>query len=118
MKQILTGIGVIFGLLVTCWAGFTYLEKYALGADVSQMSQKINEKMDKAIEMMDKKTNKMMEFFDYKFLAAELKSLEERIYEKEKEIAKNPKDLVKKAELENLKRQREQVIRDMTSIKK
>ena len=118
MKQILTGIGVVLGLLVTVWASFTYLEKYALGADVSQMGQKINEKMDKAIEMLDKKTDKMINYFDYKFLAAELKSIEERISEKEKEIAKNPNDLVKKAELENLKRQREQVIRDMTSIKK
>jgi len=121
MKQIwkiLTGIGTIFMLLLACWGVFTYLERYALGADVSQMNQKANEKMDKAIEMLDKKTDKMINYFDYKFLAAELKSIEERISEKEKEIAKNPNDLVKKAELENLKRQREQVIRDMTSIKK
>ena len=116
--QIFKGIVVLLVLLAFCWGIFTYLGQYALCADVSQMNQKTNEKMDKAIEMMDKKTNKMMEFFDYKFLAAELKLVEERIYEKEKEIAKNPNDLVKKAELENLKRQREQVIRDMQSIKK
>ncbi len=116
--KILAGIGTIIVLLVACWGVFTYLGQYALCAEVSQMGQKINEKMDKAIEMMDKKTDKMINYFDYKFLAAELKSIEERIGEKEKEIAKNPKDLVKKAELENLKRQREQVIRDMTSIKK
>lgn len=114
MKQIFIGIGVILGLLVTVWGGFEYLGKYALCGEV----QKMDQKMDKAIEMMEKKTDKMIEYFDYKFLVAELKSIEERIYEKEKEIAKSPNDLVKKAELENLKRQRDQVIRDMDSIKK
>ncbi len=114
-------LGVVITVLVIagiCWGAFTYLKQYALCAEVSQMNQKINEKMDKAIEMLDKKTDKMMNYFDYKFLAAELKSIEERISEKEKEIAKNPNDLVKRAELEKLKRQREQIIRDMTSIKK
>ncbi len=114
MKEKLAVVVIIIGLIAGVWKGFTYLERYALCAEVSKMDQK----MDKAIEMMDKKTNKMIEFFDYKFLAAELKSLEERIYEKEKELAKNPKDLIKKAELEQLKRQREQVIRDMQGIKK
>ena len=113
MKQILTGIGIILGLLVTCWAGFTYLEKYALCAEVSKMDQK----MDKAMKMMDQKTDMMMLYFDFKFLAAELKSLEERIYEKEKELAKNPNDGVKKAELDKLKRDRETLLREMDGIK-
>ena len=114
MSKILIGIGVVFGLLVTCWGGFTYLERYALCGEV----QKMDQKMDKAIEMMEKKTEKMINYFDYKFLTAELKATEERIYEKEKEIAKNPNDLVKKAELENLKRKRDQIIRDMQDTKK
>ncbi len=113
MSKILTGIGAVIVILIACWGVFTYLEKYALCAEVSKMDQK----MDKAIEMMDMKTNKMMEFFDYKFLAAELKSVEERIYEKEKEIAKNPTDGVKKAELDKLKRDRENLLREMDGIK-
>ena len=114
MKQIFIGIGVVLGVLVTVWGGFEYLEKYALCGEV----QKMDQKMDKAIEMLEKKTEKMVEYFDYKFLVAELKTVEERIYEKEKEIAKSPNDLVKRAELESLKRQREQIVRDMQSIKK
>ncbi len=113
MKEKLAVIVIIIGLIAGVWKGFTYLERYALCAEVSKMDQK----MDKAIEMMDKKTNKMMEFFDYKFLAAELKSVEERIYEKEKEIAKNPTDGVKKAELDKLKRDRENLLREMDGIK-
>ena len=46
------------------------------------------------------------------------KKLDFQLNEKEKEIAKNPNDLVKKAELEKLKRDREQIIRDMESTKK
>jgi hypothetical protein len=120
MKQIFIGIGIILGLLVTVWGGFEYLEKYALKISTASSAevQKVDQKMDKAIEMLDKKTEKMINYFDYKFLVAELKAIEERIYEKEKEIAKNPNDLVKKAELESLKRQREQIIRDMKNIKK
>jgi hypothetical protein len=121
MKQIgliFKGIGIVLVLLAACWAVFTYLGQYALCADVSQSNQKINEKMDKAIEMMEKKTDKMINYFDYKFLAAELKAIEESIYQKEQEIAKSPNDRVKQAELEKLKRQREQVIRDMQGIKK
>ena len=112
--KIFSAIGVVLVLLVTVWGSFEYLERFALCGEV----QKVDQKMDKAIEMLDKKTEKMILYFDYKFLAAELKSKEERIYEKEKEIAKNPNDLVKKAELENLKRERDQIIRDMQNIKK
>lgn len=109
LKQILVAIGVVLGLLLTCWGGFTYLEKYALCEDVKIIDNKTN----KMMEMYDKKIDANQRLVDYKFLTYELKTVESRIYDKEKEIAENPRNETKKVELERLKRDRDDVLRRM-----
>lgn len=108
-RQILVAIGVVLGLLLTCWGGFTYLEKYALCEDMKI----IDRKADKMMEMYDKKIDANQRLTDYKFLTYELKTVESRIYDKEKEIAENPRNETKRVELERLKRERDDTLRRM-----
>ena len=113
IKQIFITIGLIFGLIASCYAVFTYLERYALCDDVKKVEQKADQK----INGVDKKTEKMMQMMDYKFKAMELKTNEDRIYDTEKRYGSSPSDAVKKADLEKLKREREQILREMKEIK-
>jgi len=113
LKPILAIIGIVLGLLITVWGGYTYLEKYATAEEV----KKLDQKSDKVLQMMDEKTEKMQKIMDYKFSSYELKVNEDRIYEKEKETIKNPKDATKRADLEKLKREREKILLEMKEIK-
>jgi hypothetical protein len=103
MKDKLIAIGLIFGLLASCYGVFTFLERYALCEDLKKV---------------DQKTDKIMQMMDYKFKAMELKTNEDRIYDMEKRYGSSPSDSTKKADLEKLKREREQILREMKEIKK
>ncbi len=99
-------LGIIIAILVifgACWGGFTYLEKYALCEDVKKVEQK---------------TDKMMQIMELKFKAIDLKTTEDRIYDMEKRYGKSPSDSSKQADLEKLRREREQTLREMEDIKK
>ena len=113
LRDKLTIIGIIFGLLISCWGVFTYLERYALCETVDKVVQKI----DRQMEMMEQKQNKQMEIMDYKLLALELKQVEEQIYQIEKNFGAVPKDPNKKADLERLKRRREEILMEQRVLK-
>jgi hypothetical protein len=124
LKQVLIGIGVIFGLLVTCWGGFAYLDQYARRETV----QKLDQKMDKGVEMMEQRQQKSLDImdqkskasgreFDFKLLGLELKQLEEQIYQMEKNYTSTPKDPIKRADLERMKRRRDAILIEQQSLK-
>lgn len=113
MKDKLLVIGLIFGLIATCYGVFTYLERFALCENVDKVTQKF----EKAMELMDIRQQKSMEIMDYKLLALELKQVEEQIYQIEKNFGAAPKDPVKKADLERLKRRREEILIEQKILK-
>ena len=102
MKDKLSLIIVLVAIFSISFGIFTYLGRYALCEDVKRVEQK---------------TDKMMQIMDYKFKYMELKTTEERIYNIEKRYGVNPRDQNKKAELEKLRREREQILREMNEIK-
>ena len=114
MKEKLAVIITLIVIAGACYGVFTYLEKYALCEDV----KKVEEKTDKQIQMIEKKTEGVQKQMDYKFKAIDLKTTEDRIYDMEKRYSKAPKDSVKQADLDKLRREREQILRDMEDIKK
>jgi len=113
LKDKLIIIGLILGLVATCYGIFTYLERYALCETVDKVTQKF----DKAMEQMDIRQQKQMDLIDYKLLALELKQVEEQIYQIEKNFGSTPKDPVKKADLERLKRRREEILIEQRTLK-
>ena len=106
-------IGLVTSLLVLCWGVFTYLEKYALCETVDKVVQKF----EKAMEQMDIRQQKQMDLMDYKLLAYELKQTEEQIYQIEKNYGQAPSDPGKKADLERLKRRREEILIEQRTLK-
>jgi hypothetical protein len=124
IKQILWGIGIIFSLFLTCYGVFTYLDQFARCETV----QKVDQKIDKAMEMMQQKQDKQMEnmkqehkkeieLMDFKLLSLELKQVEEQIYQIEKNYTSTPKDPVKKADLERFKRRREEILAEQKVLR-
>ena len=113
MKDKLVIIGLIFGLVATCYGVFTYLDRFALCETVDKVAQKF----EKAMEQMDIRQQKSMEIMDYKLLALELKQVEEQIYQIEKNFGSTPKDPAKKADLERLKRRREEILIEQRVLK-
>ena len=69
------------------------------------------------VKKIDYKVDKTQQMMEFKFKALDLKTTEDRIYDMEKRYGKNPTDSTKAAELEKLRREREQTIRDMNDIK-
>jgi pyruvate/2-oxoacid:ferredoxin oxidoreductase beta subunit len=124
LKQVLIGIGVIFGLLVTCWGGFTYLDQYARCETVQKLDQKIDKGMEmmkeqqqKSMDILDQKSKSSEREFDFKLLGLELKQLEEQIYQMEKNYTSTPKDPIKRADLERMKRRRDAILIEQQSLK-
>ena len=101
MKQILAGIGGLILIIGTCWGVFTYLDRYALCEDV----KKVDQKVDKAYQMME-----------YKFKDLQLESKEKRIYEIEQKVGKVPKDPIVRETLEQLKRDKDKIEREMKKM--
>jgi len=124
IKQILAGIGIIFVLLVTVWQSFTYLEKYALCAEVDKKIERVDKQIEliqqenkKQMDILEKKSNKMERYFDLKFLQEELKQVREQIEQMERDYGVVPKDQVKRADLERLKRKREELLIEQGGLK-
>ena len=113
MKDKLAVIVIIIGLAGSCYGFFTFMERYALCETVDKVTQKF----EKAMEQMDQRQQKSMEIMDYKLLALELKQIEEQIYQIEKNFGSTPKDPVKKADLERLKRRREEILIEQRVLK-
>ena len=115
--QILTGVGVVIVLLAAVWAPFTYLEKYALCANVDKQVERIDRQMEmmkeiqkKEIEKIDQKTEQQKVLFRFELNALELKQVSEQIESIERVYGTPPKDQVKRADLESLKRKREELL--------
>jgi len=106
-------IGLVFGLVATCYGVFTYLERYASCESVDKVVQKF----EKAMEQMDIRQQKSMDLMDYKLLAYELKQVEEQIYQIEKNFGQSPSDPIKKADLERHKRRREEILIEQRVLK-
>ena len=124
LKDKLIIIGLVLGLLVSCWAAFTYLERYALCETVDKVVQKFEKQMQqmdevqkKSMELIEQKSKASEREFDFKILALELKQIEEQIYQIEKNYGSAPKDPVKKADLERLKRRREEILAEQRILK-
>jgi hypothetical protein len=113
LKDKLITVGLIFGLLATCYGIFTYLERYASCETVDRVVQTFEKQM----KMMDERQQKSMDLMDYKLLAYELKQTEEQIYQIEKNYGQSPSDPVKKADLERLKRRREEILIEQRTLK-
>ena len=113
MKDKLAVIVIIIGLAGSCYGFFTFMERYALCETVDKVTQKF----EKAMEQMDQRQQKSMEIMDYKLLALELKQVEEQIYQLEKNFGATPKDPAKKADLERLKRRREEILIEQRVLK-
>jgi len=96
MKEKLIIVGSIIVLLVFLWGIVTYMDRYELCVD-AQQKQQMNE---------------------YKFKAIDLRSINEQIYHLEKAFGIKPENKEKAAELEKLKREREEVLEEMKGLKK
>lgn len=70
------------------------------------------------VQKVEQKVEGIQKQMDFKFKHLELKTVEERIYDTEKRYGSTPTSSEKKADLEKLRREREQVIREMEEIKK
>lgn len=122
--KILIGIGVVVGLLAAVWAPFTYLEKYALSANLDKQVERIDKQMEmmqqmqkKEIEKLDQKTEQQKILFKFELNALELKQVKEQIDQIERVHGVIPRDPIKRAELERLKRQREEFLIEQRILK-
>lgn len=95
MKEKLIVIGIIFGLFASAWGVHTYLTRYALCSDVAE--------------------HKMVT--EYRFKAIDLRTLNQQIYELQKQFGVNPVNQEKAAELEKLKQERKQTEDEMKMIR-
>ena len=118
MKEKILAIVAFFGLIAIIWGAFSYLERYALCETTNKQFQMMEERQQKAIQYFDQKTDKMEKLFDLKLLNQELKSINEQIYQMEKNFGVSPKDPVKRADLEKLRRDRERVMSEIKALQK
>lgn len=94
-------IGIVFGLLISCWGVFTYLEKYALCEDMKKLDQKV----DKGQQIME-----------YKFKAIQLETIENRIYRAKEDAGKSPTK-ADKDKLHDLEQDKKKVEMELEEIK-
>lgn len=111
MKEKLALIGVLILIAGACYGVFTYWDKnFARCEDVKKVDQKV--------EKTDQKVDKTLQIMDYKFKALQLETKEDRIYKIEEKAGKVPKDQIVAETLEKLKREREQILREMDKMEK
>ncbi len=106
-RERILALTAFFVLIAFVWGAFTYLERFALGATV-----------EKQIKYIEEKTNKMEKLYDLKFLTHELKTVEDQIFQFEKNFGTTPKNPEKRAELERLRRERERIIMEIKALQK
>jgi len=95
MKEKLVVIGIVFSLIAVVWGANKYFDRYALCADVKQQQQ-MNE---------------------YKFKSIDLRTINQQIYELQKQFGVTPGNKEKAAELEMLKQERKQIEDEMRDLK-
>jgi len=84
MKEKLTYCMVIIAFIGAIYGYFVHMERYALCSDVKQMEQK----------------------YDYKFKVIEIRGTNERIWQLEDRLKKNPNDKSAQEELKKLKEEK------------
>jgi hypothetical protein len=73
-----------------------------------------NKKADCAdVQKVDQKADKIMKMMDYKFLALQLETKEDRIFRIEEQSGKIPKDKSARESLEKLKQEKAKILREM-----
>ncbi len=95
---------VILGILAIAgftWGAWTYLDRYALCADLQKTDQKLQ---------------KTMDVIEWKFKALQVDNLDERIYKTEERVKQSPNDVALKEDLAKLKKDKEKALRDMKMI--
>ena len=112
MQKILAIIGGLILITGFIWGVFTYLERYALCEDVKKVDQKVGEDVKK----VDHKVDKMMEMMQYSFKEFQLESKEKRISEIEKKAGKSPKDPIVAETLEQLRKDKVKLEKEMRKI--
>jgi hypothetical protein len=124
-------VGIVFGILSTIWLVFSYVGNLAKCEDVKQSEQrtekifqKMDEKIDRSISIMEQKSKEIDQkykenerLFDYKLLGLEKKQIDEEISQIERNYGSPPKDPIKKADLERLKRRREEILIEQGMLK-
>ncbi len=118
MKEKLAVIGGLILLAGFIWGVFNYVGKLATCEAVDKQFEKMQQTQQKQVEYFEQKTNKMEKLFDLKFASQELKSIEDQIYQIEKNYGTTPKDPGKRADLEKLRRDRERIIQEIKTLKK
>ncbi len=68
------------------------------------------------VQKVDQKADKIMKMMDYKFLALQLETKEDRIYKIEEQSGKVPKDKSARESLEKLKREKGRIMREMEKM--
>ena len=108
---------VILAIAGTVWTAFGYLGRYALSATLDKQVERIDRQMEmmkeiqkKEIEKIDQKTEQQKVLFKFELNALELKQVSEQIEAIERVYGTPPKDSVKRADLERLKRKREELL--------
>ena len=101
MQKILAIIGGLILITGFIWGIFTYLERYALCEDVKKVDQKVE---------------KTMEMMQYSFKEFQLESKEKRISEIEKKAGKSPKDPIVAETLEQLRKDKVKLEKEMRKI--
>lgn len=112
MKEKLAIIVTLIVITAACWGVFTYLERYALCEDVKKGDQKV----DSDVKKVDQKVDKMMEMMNYSFKEFQLESKEKRISEIEKKAGKSPKDPIVAETLEQLRKDKVKLEKEMRKI--
>jgi len=117
LKERLGVVVVILAIGGTVWTAFGYLGRYALSATLDKQVERIDKQMEmmkeiqkKEIEKIDQKTEQQKVLFKFELNALELKQVKEQIDQMEGTYGVVPKDQVKRAELERLKRKREELL--------
>jgi len=124
LKEKLGVVVVILAIAGTVWTAFSHLGRYALCATLDKQVERIDKQMDridkqmemmkeiqkKEIEKIDQKTEQQKVLFKFELNALELKQVSEQIESIERIYGTPPKDHVKRADLERLKRKREELL--------
>lgn len=117
MKEKLAVIGGLILLAGFIWGIFNYVGKLATCEAVDKQFEMMKQTQQKQMEYIEQKTNKMEQLFDLKLLTQELKSVEEQIYRIEKDFGTSPRDPIKRADLEKLRRDRERIMAEIRALK-
>jgi hypothetical protein len=118
MKEKILALLAFFALVTIVWQASNYLDKYALCETTNKQFEMMKQVQQEQMKYIEHKTNKMEQLFDLKFKTQELKSVEEQIYQIEKNFGTSPKDPIKRADLEKLRRDRERIMLEMKALEK